>query len=75
MTDRTKNLPKGLAIGTTEQTVTNPFSGESVLLKPDAIAVYDFIKGSEALKQYDDMREGLDWFMQHEPEAYMTLLD
>ena len=43
MTDRTKNLPKGLAIGTTEQMVTNPFSGESVLLKPDAVAVYDFV--------------------------------
>ena len=46
-----------------------------MLLKPDAVAVYDFVKGSEALKQYDDMREGIDWFMQHEPEAYMTLLD
>ena len=55
--------------------VYNPFSGESVVLQPDAIAVYDFIKGSEALEQYDDMREGLDWFRQHEPEAYMTLLD
>ena len=75
MTDRTKNLPKGLAIGTTEQTVTNPFSGESVVLQPDAIAVYDFIKGAEVLGHSDDLREGIDWFMQHEPEAYMTLLD
>lgn len=74
MTDR--ELPVGLKIMDAEpKKVTNPFSGESVVLPPDAIAVYDFIKGSEALEQYDDMREGLDWFMQHEPEAYMTLLD
>ena len=74
MTDR--KLPAGLKIIDAEpMKVYNPFSGESVVLQPDAIAVYDFIKGSEALKQYDDMREGIDWFMQHEPEAYMTLLD
>ena len=74
MTDR--KLPGALKIIDDEpMKVYNPFSGESVVLQPDAIAVYDFIKGSEALKQYDDMREGIDWFMQHEPEAYMTLLD
>ena len=45
------------------------------MLPPDALAVYDFIKGAEVLGHHDDLREGIDWFMQHEPEAYMTLLD
>ena len=74
MTDR--ELPVGLKIMDAEpKKVTNPFSGESVVLQPDAIAVYDFIKGAEVLGHGDDLREGIDWFMQHEPEAYMTLLD
>ena len=74
MTDR--KLPVGLKIMDAEpKKVTNPFSGESVVLQPDAIAVYDFIKGAEVLGHSDDLREGIDWFMQHEPEAYMTLLD
>ena len=74
MTDR--ELPAGLKIMDAEpKEVTNPFSGESVVLQPDAIAVYDFIKGAEVLGHHDDLREGIDWFMQHEPEAYMTLLD
>lgn len=71
-----RELPVGLKIMDTEpKKVYNPFSGESVVLPPDAIAVYDFIKGAETLEQYDAMLEGLDWFRQHEPEAYMTLLD
>ena len=46
MTDR--ELPVGLKIMDAEpKEVTNPFSGESVVLQPDAIAVYDFIKGAE----------------------------
>ncbi len=71
-----RKLPAGLKIMDAEpKRVTNPFSGESMVLPPDAIAVYDFIRGAEALEQYDDMREGIDWFMKHEPEAYMMLLD
>ena len=55
--------------------VANPYSGEKVTLQPDAVAVYDMIKGSEAMRLYDDVRTGLDWFRQYEPEAYMVLLD
>lgn len=72
----TRILPKGLTIlDTGPVDVANPYTGEKVTLPPDAIAVYDWIKGSEAFRQYDDLREGLDWFRQHEPEAYMVLLD
>ena len=45
------------------------------MLEPDAVAVYDMIKGSEQFKLYDDVRLGLDWFKKHEPKAYYVLLD
>jgi len=55
--------------------VKNPYTQESVVLKPDAVAVYDWIKGCEMFGDYSNLRIGLDWFRQHEPEAYMVLLD
>ena len=57
------------------QVVENPFSGDACLLNPDALAVYDTIKGSEMFKDWDTVRKGLDWFKEHEPKAYMILLD
>ena len=57
------------------QVVKNPFSGDECLLNPDALAVYDTIKGSEMFKDWDTVRKGLDWFKEHEPKAYMILLD
>jgi len=72
----TRTLPKGLKILDKEPVdVANPYTGEKVTLQPDAVAVYDMIKGSEAMRLYDDVRIGLDWFRQHEPDAYMVLLD
>tara|TARA_R110000796_G_scaffold44673_2_gene108687 strand:- start:178 stop:405 length:228 start_codon:yes stop_codon:yes gene_type:complete len=69
-------LPKGLVILDKEPVqVKNPYSGESVVLQPDAVAVYDWIKGAEHLELYDDMNKGLDWFAKNEPDAYMVLLD
>lgn len=70
-------------------TVSNPFSGESILLDPQEIAVYDVIMGSnltaerlaaqgkhkEAEALYKDVRKGSDWFRKHNPEAYMVLID
>ena len=55
--------------------VKNPFSGESVMLTPQAVAVYDVIKGSEHLGESDIMEQGLDWFREHYPKEYMVLLD
>jgi|TARA_R110000796_G_scaffold4286_6_gene16540 hypothetical protein len=69
-------MPKGLQILDKEPVdVANPYTGEKVTLQPDAVAVYDMIKGSEAMRLYDDVREGLDWFRVNEPDAYMVLLD
>lgn len=55
--------------------VTNPYSGESCMLEPDATAVYDVIKGAEFINDYKTMRKGLDWFRKYFPSEYMTLLD
>ena len=66
------------------EVIKNPYSGESIELQPDAVAVYDCIKGAEYLAQgIDDgghplwvkVREGLDWFRKHYPKEYMVLLD
>jgi hypothetical protein len=55
--------------------VSNPFSGESCMLTPEAVAVYDTIKGCEMVGDYDMMAKGLDWFSENFPSEYMTLLD
>ena len=55
--------------------VANPYSGEKVMLEPDAVAVYDVIKGAEMMNQSDLVRKGLDWFMKYFPSEYMVLLD
>jgi len=55
--------------------IKNPYSGVTVKLPPDAVAVYDCIKGAEMIGNNEHLRKGLDWFIKHEPEAYMKLLD
>ena len=55
--------------------VSNPYSGQKCVLKPTAIAVYDCIKGAEALGEMDTGRKGIDWFIEHYPKEYMVLLD
>ena len=55
--------------------VTNPFSGEKVMLEPIAVAVYDCIKGAEMLGEHETVQKGVDWFIEHYPEEYGVLLD
>ena len=55
--------------------VKNPFSGESAVLTPEEVAVYDYLKGCELMGDYTSLRRALDWFSRKNPEAYMTLLD
>ena len=53
--------------------ITNPFSSESCMLCPEAIAVYDYIKGSEYLSI--PFSKQLHYFMEKWAEEYMILLD
>lgn len=55
--------------------VENPFSGESIMLSPDEVAVYDYLKGCELIGDYKNLRKGIDWFIDNNAEAHMTLLD
>ncbi len=74
----TNTIPKsfaGLQVGSKPETVKNRFSGESVELEPQAVAMYDAIMGAETLAMYDMMQDGLAWFRKYHPKAFMTLLD
>jgi hypothetical protein len=45
------------------------------MLEPIAVSVYDCIKGAEMLGDHDMVQKGVDWFIEHYPEAYQVLLD
>ena len=66
----------------------NRFNGESILLTKEEARRHDCIflaeimatlddktKGEGASKHWDIMRKHLNWFRQHNAEAYMVLLD
>ena len=55
--------------------VRNRFSGEPCVLTPEEVAVYDYLMGCEMMGDYKGLRKGLDWFIDNNAEAYMTLLD
>jgi len=57
------------------QEISNPYTGESCMLTPAAIAVYDTIRGAEMVGLFEVVRKGLDWFRQHYAKEYMILLD
>jgi len=64
-------------------TVQNRFSGEEYELNNIELSMYDFIMGATMMFEmglYNDEalenhRKGLNWFRQHNPKAYMILLD
>jgi hypothetical protein len=66
---------KDIFVGVESEMITNPFSGEQCLLTPEAVAVYDTLKGCEIFGDYDGLRKGLDWFIENFPKEYFMLLD
>jgi hypothetical protein len=72
---RQEEIAANLTIGKEPETVRNPFSGETAVLCPEAVALYDFIKGAEHMGGGEHLVEGLNMFRANWPEAYMTLLD
>ena len=66
---------KDIFVGKSDEFITNPFSGEGCMLKPEAVAVYDTIKGCEMFGDYAGVRKGLDWFSKNFPKEYFILLD
>lgn len=55
--------------------VRNPFSGDSCMLTPEAVAVYDVVMGANLIGDYKTVQKGVSWFRQHYPREYMILLD
>ena len=64
--------------------VRNRFSGEEYELNNVELSMYDFVMGAtlamelgiaNSEKNLNELRKGLDWFRQHNPKAYMVLLD
>lgn len=73
-----QTLPKWFTgmLYTSGDTVTNPFSGESYVLTPAELSIYDFIMGCQYTgRMQNDMMKALTWFRKANPQAYMVLLD
>lgn len=73
MTDQ--ELINSLEVGQKSEMVTNPYTGQSRILEPLAVALYDYIKGCELIKDYDKLTQALGIFVEKWPEEYYTLLD
>ena len=60
-------------------TVANRFTGEIYELNNIELSMYDLVMGASIVSEFggtvEDLRKGLDWFRQYNPEAYMVLLD
>ena len=62
-------------------TVQNRFSGEEYKLNAMELSMCDFIVGASTVAEMGldtdivSLRKGLDWFKQHNAEAYLVLLD
>ena len=75
---------KGM-IYTKDETVTNPFSGESYDLTGLEASIYDFIMGCNYMfetapstmtkKRIEEFQKALNWFRVNNSEAYYVLLD
>jgi hypothetical protein len=57
------------------ETVRNPYTDESCELEPQAVALYDYIKGCEAMCLYSEMNVVLTLFRKLYPNEYYILLD
>ena len=63
--------------------ITNPLTGNTTNLSPEELSMYDFIKGYEIISALglnsdallEEYIEGITWFKDTNPKAYMVLLD
>ena len=74
LSKRDETLLSQLAIGKPES-ITNPFSGASVVLDGRGVALYDYVKGCEVTGLWTKLNQGLTLFRKLYPSEYMTLLD
>ena len=55
--------------------VTNPYSGQSVMLTEEENKLYLSVKLAELEERYNTMQKCLDSFSRMNPKAFMVLLD
>jgi hypothetical protein len=61
---------------TNGDTVSNPFSGDSIELTAAELSMYDYIMGCVMLNKYDaTFNKAMNWFRRTNGDAYMVLLD
>jgi len=66
---------KDIFVGEVSEYITNPFSGQGIMLSPEEVAVLDTLRGCEIFGDYAGVRKGINWFIENNAEAYMVLLD
>ena len=75
LTKTEEKLKGELMVGTKSEMVANRFGGGEVLLEPLAVALYDYIMGCEATRNYKGLEKGLTLFRKYWGSEYMVLLD
>lgn len=81
LTSAEQKLLDSLEVGTQSETVFNPLSGAREILEPQAVALYDFIKGLELMIHQGKIKDIRTFdrarylFLKLYPDAYMNLLD
>lgn len=73
MTDQ--EIIDALIVGDEAEEITNPYTGEKRVLEPLAVALYDYIKGCEYVKDRNNLIQALRIFAEKWPEEYYALLD
>ena len=73
MTDQ--EIIDSLIVGDEAEEITNPYTGEKRTLEPLAVALYDYIKGCEYLKERNKLIQALGIFADRWPDEYYALLD
>ncbi len=75
LTEEEKALVADLMVGTENETVKNPYTGDSAILCPEAVALYDLIKGAEMVSDFETVETGLAIFRTNWASEYIKLLD
>jgi len=75
LTEQEQKLVADLIVCTKPEKIKNPYTGESVELCPEGVALYDMIKGAEMVSDFDNVETGLAIFRRNWPAEYIILLD
>lgn len=75
LTNAEQKLLDQLDLGAGPEIVTNPYSGRSVELDAQCVALHDFIKGCEIVGDFKQFDLGRQLFSKLNSTAYMILID